>query len=66
MAQDSPDFEKQYKQYLELLPLTIALAGLPQSEHRLYTEEQLEARAITIRNAYKVAKNTTKEVLEGS
>ena len=48
------------------MPLTISLAGLPTSEHRLYSEEQIEARAITVRLAYKVARNVARECLGGS
>jgi hypothetical protein len=48
------------------MPLTIALAGLPHSEGRLYGEEQLEARAITVRLAYKAARAIAKECLSGS
>ncbi len=60
------DLQQKYRQFLDLLPLTISLAGLPSSENRLYTEEQLEARAITVRNAYRVARATAKECLGGS
>ena len=57
------DLQQKYKQFLDLLPLTLALAGLPASEGRLYGEEQIEARAITVRAAYKVARSTAKDCL---
>ncbi|MDX2035386.1 MAG: hypothetical protein SFX72_01945 [Isosphaeraceae bacterium] len=60
------ELQQKYRQFLDLLPLTISLAGLPTSEGRLYSEEQLEARAITVRLAYKVARSVTKECLGGS
>ncbi|HWE40084.1 MAG TPA: hypothetical protein VG406_26265 [Isosphaeraceae bacterium] len=60
------DLQQKYRQFLDLLPLTISLAGLPTSESRLYNEEQIEARAITVRLAYKVARATAKECLGGS
>ncbi len=60
------DLQQKYRQFLDLMPLTLALAGLPTSETRLYGEEQLEARAITVRVAYKVARNLAKECLGGS
>jgi hypothetical protein len=60
------DLQQKYRQFLDLLPLTLALAGLPASEGRLFGEEQIEARAITVRLAYKVARNTAKECLGGS
>lgn len=60
------DLQQKYRQFLDLLPLTLSLAGLPTSETRLYNEEQIEARAITVRLAYKVARATAKECLGGS
>jgi hypothetical protein len=60
------DLQQKYRQFLDLMPLTIALSGLPMSEGRLYSEDQLEARAITVRLAYKVARNLAKECLGGS
>jgi hypothetical protein len=65
-ASASSEIQKKYQQFLDLMPLTIALAGLPHSEGRLYGEEQLEARAITVRLAYKAARAIAKECLSGS
>lgn len=62
----SADLQQKYRQFLDLLPLTISLAGLPSSEGRLFSEEQIEARAITVRAAYRVARATAKECLGGS
>ena len=66
--QGSPavDLQQKYRQFLDLMPLTLALAGLPASEGRLYSEEQIEGRSITIRAAYRVARATAKECLSGS
>jgi hypothetical protein len=60
------DLPREYRQVLDLWPLTPGLAGLPRSEGRLYSEDQIEARAITIRAAYRVARSLTKECLSGS
>jgi hypothetical protein len=65
-ASASSDLQQRYRQFLDLMPLTIALAGLPASEGRLFNEEQIEARANTIRAAYRVARATAKECLSGS
>src|SRR5205823_5718047 len=62
----SADLQQKYRQFLDLLPLTITLAGLPASEGRLFSEEQIEARGITIRAAYRVARTVAKECLGGS
>lgn len=63
---DSQLLQQKYKQFLDLLPLTLALAGLPTSENRLFSEEQIEARGTTVRNAYRVARGVAKECLGGS
>jgi hypothetical protein len=60
------DLQQKYRQFLDLMPLTLALAGLPASETRLFSEEQIEARAITVRLAYRVARSTARECLSGS
>lgn len=62
----SPELQQKYKQFLDLMPLTIALAGLPTSEGRLYSEEQMEARAMAVKHAYRIARNTARECLGGS
>ena len=59
------DLQRNYKEFLDLLPLTLALAGLPQSESgRYYTEEQIEARVFTIKHAYKAARTVTRECIQ--
>jgi hypothetical protein len=60
------DLQQRYRQFLDLMPLTMTLAGLPTSEGRLFTEEQIEARAIPVRAAYRVARATAKDCLSGS
>jgi len=62
----SADVQQKYRQFLDLLPLTLSLAGLPASEGRLHSREQIEARATTVRHAYSVAKGLVREVLGGS
>jgi hypothetical protein len=65
-AASGNDLQQKYRQFLDLLPLTLSLAGLPPSEGRLFGEEQIEARAITVRAAYRVARNVARECLGGS
>ena len=60
------DLQAKYRQFLDLLPLTLALAGLPPSEGRLFGEEQIKARGITVKAAYRVARTVAKECLGGS
>jgi hypothetical protein len=63
-AEVSPDVKQQrMKEFMSLLPLTIELAGLPRSStDRLFSTDQMEARVITIRLAYKLARNMVREV----
>jgi hypothetical protein len=49
--------QQKVQEFLRLLPLTIAVAGLPETEPgRHLNEGQMEARATSIRAAYKVAR----------
>ena len=66
IAPNADQIQQKYRAFLDLLPLTVSLAGLPVSEGRLFSQEQLEARAITVKYAYKVAREVTKECLSGS
>jgi hypothetical protein len=51
------------REFMSLLPLTIALAGLPEAEPgKHYNEGQLEARATTLRTAYKIARQIILDV----
>jgi hypothetical protein len=61
-ASPSNDLQRRYKEFLDLLPLTLALAGLPQSEAgRYFNEEQIETRVFAIRHAWKAAKAIVRE-----
>ena len=65
MSTDAGTDRAQAKQreFMQLLPLTAALAGLPESEHgKYYTEGQLEARATALRQAFKFARQLVIEI----
>jgi hypothetical protein len=51
-------------EFMRLLPLTLELAGLPRATGNLYTADQMEARVMSIRTAYKLARNLLKEVAD--
>lgn len=60
---DAAEQQRLFKQYLDLLPLTTALAGLPVSEvGRYYTEEQIESRVYTMKYAQKAADEILRSV----
>jgi hypothetical protein len=58
MGTEAVDRQHQkVQEFLKLLPLTLAVAGLPNSEPgRHFNEGQMEARVTTLRTAYKVAR----------
>ncbi len=60
---DAERQQQKVTEFLRLLPLTTELAGLPKSEHgRYFTEDQIFSRAITLRYAYKVARQMVLEL----
>jgi len=62
---DSKDQQRRYREFLDLLPLTLALAGLPPSEPgRYYNEEQIETRMFAVRHAHKAARELAKELVQ--
>jgi len=64
-ANASNDVQRRYREFLDLLPLTLSLGGLPESDHgKYYTEEQLEARAYTIKHAFKQARILVRECVQ--
>jgi hypothetical protein len=57
-TESSPDRQQQkVTEFMRLLPLTLSLAGLANAEPgKHFTESQMEARATTLKAAYKVAR----------
>lgn len=64
MSTESVDRQQQkVQEFLKLLPLTLAVAGLPNAETgRHFNEGQMEARATTLRTAYKIARQIILEI----
>ena len=64
-AAAAADQQRRYREFLDLLPLAINLAGLPTSEGtRYYSEDQMELRANTIKHAYKFARLLAKDYVQ--
>ena len=64
MAEQTPEQQQQrrYRELLDLMPLAVALAGLPTSESgKYYTEDQIESRLFTMRHAFKAARQLARE-----
>jgi len=68
MSNEAPDRQQQkVREFMRLLPLTLAIAGLPNSETgRPFNDGQMDSRATTIRAAYKVARQLLIDVARPS
>ena len=62
-AASAGDRQRKINEFLQILPLTTAIAGLPVVEaHKHLNEGQMEVRATAIRNAYKIARSLLLDV----
>jgi hypothetical protein len=53
----------EMRNFMSLLPLTLEIAGLPETEPGRYLNEgQMEVRATALRNAYKIARRALREI----
>ena len=68
MTPESSSHDRQRQkinEFMQMLPLTLAIAGLPHAEHgKYFTDGQLEIRANAIRAAYKHARQLLIEVVK--
>jgi hypothetical protein len=67
-ADTSADVRNQrIKEFLQILPLTVELAGLPKCDpNKIFTADQLDLRVTNLKIAYKLARGLLKEVAEGA
>ena len=57
--------QNRMKEFMTMLPLTLELAGLSKAPPgALFTEGQMEVRVITVRNAFRLARQLVREVGE--
>lgn len=65
MSLDEDAIKRRYREFLELLPLAVAIAGLPVNMGpRSLTHEQMEARAQVMAGAFKLARQTVREAIK--
>lgn len=65
MAEAEKSVQQKYQQFLQLLPLTLNIAGLPESDHgRYFNDDQMELRCNTIKLAYKQARRVAREAIQ--
>ncbi len=63
MADQEMNPQQKLELFTQLMPVTLAIAGLPQSDHgKYYNDDQMEMRARVIRTAFKHAKLLMREV----
>jgi hypothetical protein len=62
----SADLKAQkYREFLSLLPLTLAIAGLPEAEGgKYFNEGQMDNRATNLKLAYKVARQVIQDIVK--
>lgn len=61
---DPNEIQRRYREFLDLMPITLALGGLPASElGKYFSAEQIETRVMVLRHAYKAAREFAKEVV---
>lgn len=64
---DEEQLKRKYREFMEILPLTMAIAGLPTSDtNRNYTPEQMQTRAQVLLNAYRLARQTVRDAVRGA
>jgi hypothetical protein len=57
--------QRRYREMLDLMPLAIALAGLPESEPgKYFTADQIEARTYTMKHAMDSARVLAREIVQ--
>ncbi len=68
VEQSSPQINPQQQkvaEFMRLLPLTLAIAGLPEAPQGTYFNEgQLEARGMSLKTAYKVARQLVVDITQ--
>jgi hypothetical protein len=66
MSNDEEALKRRYREFLDLMPLTLSLAGLASAEGaRNFTSEQLKIRAQVVQAAFKVARQAVRESIRG-
>lgn len=67
MSSDQDAIQRRYREFLDLLPMTLTIAGLSPAEGaRSFTQEQMEARANVINSAFKIARRAVREAIKSS
>ena len=61
---DEETIKRRYREFLDLMPLTIVIAGLHENPGpRSLSTDQMEARAQVLQSAFKVARQMVREAI---
>ena len=64
MSTEDDTLKRRYREFLDLMPLTVAIAGLARSEGPYnFNADQMEVRSHTLATAYKLARQLAKECI---
>lgn len=64
MPADEETLKRRYREFLDLMPMTITIAGLPTSEGSFnFNAEQMEIRANTLATAFKFARQLIRDAV---
>ena len=64
MAIDEETLRRRYREFLELLPLTITIAGLPPSQSPFnFSADQMEVRTTTLSTAFRLARQVARDAV---
>ena len=64
MPIDEDTLKRRYREFVDLLPLTLSIAGLPASHGAInFSPDQMELRAHTVSQAYKLSRQMLREAL---
>jgi len=64
MAIDEETVRRRYREFLELMRLTIAIAGLPESQSPFnFSADQMEVRLHTLATAFKLARQLARDTV---
>ena len=67
MSVNEEALKRRYKEFLDLMPLTIAIAGLPENPGpRSFSSDQMEARAQVLASAFKIARQSVRDVIKST
>jgi hypothetical protein len=59
--------KRRYREFLDLMPLTVAIAGLPPSTGIInYSADQMELRSQTLATAFKLARQVARTAITGT